>query len=58
MKKRTVLYISPRCECFEHHTLEALACIKHAAPCGLKGSLVDIKFSEGFFTGLYGGVAV
>lgn len=48
-KKRTILHISSRCECFECHILEALASIKHAASCGLKGSLVDIKFSEVFF---------
>lgn len=47
-KKRTMLCISCRCECFECHILEALASIKHASPCGLKGSLVDTKFSEFF----------
>lgn len=47
-EKELCCIVSWRCECFECHIWEALASIKHAAPCGLKASLVDTKFSEFF----------
>lgn len=47
-KKEQYCMFPPDVSAVECHILEALASIKHAAPCGLKRSWVDIKFNEFF----------